>query len=298
MKKNTKKNVEIHNLGKNIYFLMYGMPRFKWEISKLIYGRESKAVYPEIKKLYEAKWIKNIDPSKWKDLQFTSDKREQKRKYFYANSKPLLDSICDDLSKIDIKLDDIEKKRLINFLDSEAFRRFVFEISENAVYPKTAFINFEEEGNGLTLLKNHLCYLCTFHSFFLRKAANKEIDEIKEDITNKLEFPYQKEKFDELESSFQIKRIIFEKLSDPKLASEKRIEMILPYEKIEKIINEESSEDSLFKLLTLLWFPLLDKLKKINKNISRMSMMYLSGLAEGNSGEYITSGMPMAWHFI
>ena len=112
-----EKKIEIHNLGKKIYFLCYSRPRYKLEISNMIYGCESKGIYPEIKKLEKKEWIKKADKKiidefnkqKHSDKLDLSSQNAEKRKYYYADNKPIYEDIINFLKKQNIDLNEKEK---------------------------------------------------------------------------------------------------------------------------------------------------------------------------------------------
>ncbi len=115
-----KNNEKIDNLGKKIYLLMYSRPRYKAEISNMIYRRECKAIYPEIKKLEKLKWIKQIDykkPTDYKDPKPNAGKRANRRQYYIAKIDPIMEVISRK-----VKLDDFDRYVLRNILESRAFR--------------------------------------------------------------------------------------------------------------------------------------------------------------------------------
>jgi len=90
MKKNEE---EIYNLGKKIYLLCYTKPRYKMEISEMIYGDpKKKSIYPEIKKLEKKGWIKKADNKiidYFKDKLDLSGRNAEKRQYYISSYKPL-----------------------------------------------------------------------------------------------------------------------------------------------------------------------------------------------------------------
>ena len=113
-----KKREKVNNLGKKIYFVTYAKPRYKLEISKMIYGYESKAIYPEIKKLERLKWIKQKKPN---DLDI-GDKRAYKRQYYIAETKPLMDYVIERLKKNNINFtkEELKELELVLYVDYTA----------------------------------------------------------------------------------------------------------------------------------------------------------------------------------
>lgn len=186
----------VNDLGEKIYLIVYGKPKYKLEISKKIYGKESKSIYPEIKKLEQKGWIKQI---KYKDVE-TRDKRAERRQYYYTNVKPLFNSICQDLKemqtrlsaskkKINIELTNIERKKLLHLLDSKVFRVFVGD-----------FVNKVEHTDGLdhpsfcfSTVKSHFSSYCTFALWFEifyisnNLRGNEEFDKLSKQINKKYE---------------------------------------------------------------------------------------------------------------
>lgn len=78
----------VKNVRDTIYLLLYSEPRYPLEVSKIIYGKENKRVFAEIKQLHEDKWIEEFTVSI--DVQ---DKRAEKRKYYRARIDPIMKHI-------------------------------------------------------------------------------------------------------------------------------------------------------------------------------------------------------------
>jgi len=125
------------NLKEKIYLLAYGEPRYKLEISNILYGKEQKQIYPVINDLIKDNWIEITDYTLDE-----KDKRANKRIYYKANIEPLYDNICQDLEKLakesiekypelkiqqgGITLNENEKKKLKKYLRSDYFKKFIF----------------------------------------------------------------------------------------------------------------------------------------------------------------------------
>ena len=123
---------KIGNLGKKIYLICYNKPRYELEISNIIYGYESKGVYPEIKKLERNNWIEKADKKtidKYISPEEQAKQNAEKRKYYFANVEPLYNYIFDKLTKNNITLNDEEKNELKTMLNTD----YTSEICENII---------------------------------------------------------------------------------------------------------------------------------------------------------------------
>jgi len=127
------------NLDDEIYFLTYGEPLYKDEISIALYGEKGNpTIINKVKKLKEKGWVtickyENL-PKKFKELVFhedgRSDKRRNLRHYVYANSDILIEKICQRLQNKGCELTDCEKKQLKGYIDSKGYRENVRTIVE------------------------------------------------------------------------------------------------------------------------------------------------------------------------
>jgi len=173
----------IQDLREKIYLLTYGKPRYKAEISKLLYGKDVKQIYPEIKKLESPsmKWLKKVNYKG--DIE---DGRSKNRIYYQANVEPLFDSICKDLkdiqgklskskkkdNKFNLELTINEKERLYNLLDHEVFRKFVYNISKRVEQVP----GLNADVFNFSIVKNEFSHYCVFLFVFelLRVQQNSK----------------------------------------------------------------------------------------------------------------------------
>jgi len=167
----------IQNLKEKIYLLTYGKPRYKSEISKLLYGKDVKQIYPEIKKLESpgTKWIKKVNYKG--DIEGDiEDGRSINRIYYHANVEPLFDSMCRDLKNMqeklsvvdknkhnlfkweDIELTVDEEKKLQYFLGHNVFRKFVYDLSEK----EGQIYGFNDHSFNFSMIKNQFSHYCVF----------------------------------------------------------------------------------------------------------------------------------------
>ncbi len=172
--------VKIRDLGEKIYLICYGRPRYKLEISNKIYGYESKAIYPEIKKLEKMGWIKQVDyePDFDTDPNPKSGKRAKRRQYYYADIKPLFDSICQDLDESSkkwndptVKLNKDEKKQLITLLNLKIFRGSTSE--------GIKLMNLKTS-NVFSEIKTGISFLCIYLTWIFRYCESFDIKDKKE----------------------------------------------------------------------------------------------------------------------
>lgn len=112
----------ITNLGEKIYFLTYAKPMYKLEISKALYGEESKIIYPEIKQLENKGWIEHKTRMTDADA-IKADGRAGRRQYYRATVKPMLEIVIEDLKQVHVTIEDDEKKKIADYLDGEHFRK-------------------------------------------------------------------------------------------------------------------------------------------------------------------------------
>lgn len=183
----------MQNLREKIYLLTYGKPRYKSEISKLLYGEDVKQIYPMFKKLESPgiKWIKKVNYKENKE----DDGRSKSRIYYQANAEPLFDSICQDLKDMQEKISALdenshmrknmnrlkwksleltadEKKKLRNLLGHGVFREYVYGISktlEETYGFKGPFFNF-------SMIKSQLSNYCAFLFFIECARVRIEIE--------------------------------------------------------------------------------------------------------------------------
>ena len=111
----------VKNVKHTIYLLIFCEPRYAFEISKILYGRENKAVFAEIKQLVNDNWIVEASvPFVEKDEK--GDKRAGQRKYYNARIDPIISHI----EKItNIILDENDLSPLRRTIDSRPFRYLV-----------------------------------------------------------------------------------------------------------------------------------------------------------------------------
>lgn len=121
------------NLGEKIYWAVFFEPKYKLEISHQIYGRESKAIYPEILKLEKKGWIKKVPMPENVEIG-GAGKRANRRQYYSANIQPLLNNIIESLNVHGITINKNEKEKLKKFLTTEEFRDLIYynpDVSKN-----------------------------------------------------------------------------------------------------------------------------------------------------------------------
>lgn len=111
----------VKNVKDTIYLLIFCEPRYAFEISKILYGRENKAVFAEIKQLVNDNWIEEASvPFVEKDEK--GDKRAGQRKYYNAKIDPIISYI----EKItNMMLDENDLSPLRRIIDSRPFRYLV-----------------------------------------------------------------------------------------------------------------------------------------------------------------------------
>ena len=111
--------VRIKNVRDKIYLLIYTKPRYAFELSDILYGRENKAVFAELKKLENENWIEGYTGELEEEI---TDGRSGYRKYY--NTK--IDPIINFIETIDITLldeNDLYPLRMI--VGSRPFRYLV-----------------------------------------------------------------------------------------------------------------------------------------------------------------------------
>lgn len=127
-----------------ICVITYCNPQNVEEICLKLYGNKRNArVSGWITELLKKNWIRQIENFK-----------DRRYKYYKATPKSLFDSIVIDLKKQHVILskDKNREKRLLTFLDSDCFRKFVK--------------NFSDAGApDFTAVKKNLCYLVLYITF-------------------------------------------------------------------------------------------------------------------------------------
>jgi hypothetical protein len=164
----------MQNLKEKVYLLLYSKPNYKRNISKILYGKESKTINRIWKELEQDNppWIipKKTTVNKL-------DGRSWSQKNYISSIEPLFLSICKDLEKIEnnlkkknknkihfltkinnINLTEDEKKALLNVLKNDIFRKFV-----NSIIQKFGdAYNYDNQSFCLNLIKKQLANLCAF----------------------------------------------------------------------------------------------------------------------------------------
>jgi len=137
--------VRIKNVRDKIYLLIYTKPRYAFEISDILYGRENKAVFAELKKLENENWIEGYSGELEDEI---TDGRSGYRKYYNAK----IDFIINFIEIMDTTLldeNDLYPLRMI--IGSRPFR---YLVEKNI--PK----NFKEESmNARDFILTFLDYL-------------------------------------------------------------------------------------------------------------------------------------------
>jgi hemerythrin-like domain-containing protein len=118
-KETMKKQKRITNLDEKIFLVAFGKPRYKSEISRIIYGEEKKTIYPRIDDLIQKGWLEEIEKKPFEE----TDGRARKRAYLKGTPKPFFDRFVSILKEHDESLSKDEEKRIISFIDSEWFRK-------------------------------------------------------------------------------------------------------------------------------------------------------------------------------
>ncbi|MCK5260875.1 MAG: hypothetical protein KAJ44_01700 [Thermoplasmatales archaeon] len=220
----------ITDLGEKIYLICYGRPRYKLEISKKIYGEESKAIYPEIKKLEKNQWIKRVD---YKDPNPESGKRANKRQYYYSNPEPLYEVFCKDLNHIlpkivknphllnwhwkekDDMLNSDEMRKIQSLLSHKVFRSLIYKLTEKIEQTlglSAPFFNF-------SFIKTQMANFCMFSLYFeimrVFQTANdpEDDEEVGEIFTELFKVPINNKYTDISEGVLSLGHILMEKIS-------------------------------------------------------------------------------------
>jgi len=115
-----EKQKRIINLDEKIYLATFNKPRYKAEISRMLYGKEKKTIYPKINELVKKGWIKELKDYSPEE----EDGRAKKRVYLKGTIKPFYDRLISTLKKYDKSLSKGEEKQLKQFIESDFFRNF------------------------------------------------------------------------------------------------------------------------------------------------------------------------------
>lgn len=107
----------IKNLKDTIFLTIYSEPRYASEVSKILYGKENKRVFLEIKKLVNDNWL--TESSYTAQI---NDKRSKTRKYYQARIDPIIVYIEKSSEKL---LGRTEEHFLKSILDSQAFKYLI-----------------------------------------------------------------------------------------------------------------------------------------------------------------------------
>lgn len=171
MEKEPKK---ILNLEEKIYFLTFVKPRYKTEISKMIYGKEVKQIFPLINKLKKHTQIKEtIVPIKQQEIKHEGD-RAKARNYLKANPEPLVEEFCKKLEdKTQASLTKKEKDKLKRFIYSDTFKTHVEDfLNNNDLRQIDGVWSYLEEMIGF-----HSLYHYSILQYYLQKLGIDFTDE-------------------------------------------------------------------------------------------------------------------------
>jgi len=155
---------EIGILGKKIYLLTYGGPKFISEISEMLYGtgkKKCKQVNREIKTLVDDRWIKKVAMKV-----NVKDGRSFQRKYCYANSYPLYNEINKRLKKRNIHLD--KEKKYIPFFKKKmnekgVLKKFLDEKFRETVDMIVSSWNVKNPSFGMEVILDELIWECEYN---------------------------------------------------------------------------------------------------------------------------------------
>jgi len=118
---------KVKNLKEKVYLLLYGKPNYKADISKIIYGKESKTINRIFKELQNENppWIKPVKTSVNR-----KDGRSWNQKNYIALPQPLFEYITQFLRPnkgeiLEFFIDNREK--IMKLFDSKPFRKFIHE---------------------------------------------------------------------------------------------------------------------------------------------------------------------------
>lgn len=125
----------IKDLRDTMYLLVFAESRYATEICKILYGKENKRVFFELKKLATDGWIRAESVTVHE-----KDKRAEKRKYYQANNDPVIDRIKQNCKGI---FDDDCQFIFSTILNAPAFRYLIKRnIPENFKETSTDSIDF------------------------------------------------------------------------------------------------------------------------------------------------------------
>lgn len=110
----------VKNVRDTIYLLLFSDPNYAFEISKIIYGKENKVVFRELKQMLDKGLIDSysVETSKFKDG------RSQQRNYYHAEVDLILTYIKKTVGK-EILFDSFSKSIIESILQSQAFRYLI-----------------------------------------------------------------------------------------------------------------------------------------------------------------------------
>ena len=110
---------KVKNVRDTIYLMIFCKPQYAFEISKILYGKENKRIFIEIKQLENENWIESYSGEVEQDF---TDKRSSYRKYYNAKIDPIITYI----EKIkDVILEENDLSPLRRIIDSRPFRYLV-----------------------------------------------------------------------------------------------------------------------------------------------------------------------------
>ena len=111
----------VKNVRDTIYLLIFCKPSYAFELSKILYGRENKAVFAEIKQLVNDNCIEE-SPSSFVEKDEKGDMRSGQRKYYNARIDPIIEHI-EKISNTPLDLND--RYPLRSIIGSRPFRYLV-----------------------------------------------------------------------------------------------------------------------------------------------------------------------------
>jgi hypothetical protein len=169
---------KILNLEEKIYFLTFAKPRYKSQISKMIYGKEVKQIYPVFNKLKKKQIINEITiPIEQQDKSDDDGKalgRAKARKYLEANPGLFFEEFCKQLEeKTQSILTQKEKNKLKRFIYSDTFKSHVEDFLNN---------NDLEQIDGVW---HYLKEMIGFHSLYYFIILEYTLRKLDIDITDK-----------------------------------------------------------------------------------------------------------------
>lgn len=156
-------NKRVTNLDEKIFLATFSKPRYKAEISNLIYGREQKSIYPKIDQLIKKGWIRYTDFTPTTEI--NDDGRANKRIYLKGTIEPIYKEIINRFNKKDIVLTKNNREKLKKYLDSDDFRIYCGD------YDKKKSINLLVDQ-----LSIYSSFIVAFYNFVKRFGAENEKD--------------------------------------------------------------------------------------------------------------------------